>query len=626
MKIGALVFVILFMNLVSAELIVTQPNSVYNFGDSLNLKATVRVSETTNGFLQLNLVCNSIDSNFYRVPLALDKEKSVEVSLLLTPEITSGGSCIIRTSYASQTSESQVFEISDRLSVFVASNDIIAESGKSFIVSGSALRANSGKANGGVEVSVENGSVKSAGMLDNGRFSVNFTMPESARSGKYSLRIFAYEKYSEKIINYGEAEMSVYVKQTPKNLVIYLGNQSINPDERVVVRPVIIDQAGERVGGKIAVKIFNPEDILVIEDVVDSDEFASFRINSSSMPGNWILKANSLNLTAENQIYIKEFEKARFEVVNESLTITNTGNVAYKKSVQIAIGDYSEVKTLDLGVGEETRLRLNGPSGEHPITVSDGSSSLSTKSFLTGGAIGVSEFASAGRLKYYTVYIFLVLILGLFVVNIVRKSMVRRVPVMPRESATEKGSGVIKLNVVDEAEHLVVGDGRKEQASLVVIKFRSVNNEILGKAREIIKRNKGAVYHSDDFLIGIFSSPTTKTFDNEMIAVRTADSIEREIKGRAEYGIGVHNGELIVKKGEKLRFTSLGSTLPLGKKIAELSINELLLSESVNSRVMNQVKTIRKEMEGLKLYNIKEIANREKYSKFISDFVNRQKR
>ena len=178
-----------------------------------------------------------------------------------------------------------------------------------------------------------------------------------------------------------------------------------------------------------------------------------------------------------------------------------------------------------------------------------------------------------------------------------------------------------------EAEHAVVIEGRKEQAGVVVTKIRgNADIKIIEKTKETIKKNKGAAYSSNDAIIGIFQA-------NDMLAVRTADAISSMIrehnklaKSKVDYGIGVNSGEIIVKREDKLRFSGVGNTIPLAKKIAELSNNEVLLSESINMKVMNEVKKVRKQLNGLNIYNIKDFSNREQYNGFINGFLDRQKK
>jgi len=182
-------------------------------------------------------------------------------------------------------------------------------------------------------------------------------------------------------------------------------------------------------------------------------------------------------------------------------------------------------------------------------------------------------------------------------------------------------------------------DGRKEEGSLLTIRIKDLNSikkicgETISNIFRIITENKGAVYETSDYLIGIFSSPTTKTFNNEMIAVRIGKKVEeilkehnRKFRQKIDYGISLNSGDLILKKDAGLlKFTGIGNSLSLARRMSDLANNELLLSENLYKKVMNEVKAEREIRMGLNIYHIGSISNREKYDSFISGFLERQK-
>ena len=609
-KLVLVLLAVYLISLAAAEIMISQPLKVYNYGDKLDIKADVRTSEETNGFFELSLECNNIENNFYRVPLNMNGGKTLDTSLLLVPKLGEG-LCKIYAFYDGQKDTSQEFEISKELKVQLNTGDIIAEAGKSFTIYGTAERENGKKAEGFVEFSLGNDSVKSVGEVKKGFFSSNFSFPENAKSGSYNLAIRVYEEYNNEITNEGTANLAVFVKQTPKSILSYIENQSVSPEETFRIRAGIFDQANDIIYGEIMIKVKDVNNKLIIQKVVESNKDYEMKLNGSSVYGYWNIETEAMNLTGNNQFYVREYEKASFKVINGTLTIKNVGNVIYKKDIKITIGDYSEIKNLNLEVGEEIKLRLNAPEGNYEIKISDGTDEIVTSGFLTGNTIGVGEFAEK-NFRYYVAWIFLIMVIGLFVGALAMNGKFRKT-----------SRGIIPA----EAEHAVVIEGRKEQAGVVVTKIRgNADIKIIEKTKETIKKNKGAAYSSNDAIIGIFQA-------NDMLAVRTADAISSMIrehnklaKSKVDYGIGVNSGEIIVKREDKLRFSGVGNTIPLAKKIAELSNNEVLLSESINMKVMNEVKTVRKQLNGLNIYNIKDFSNREQYNGFINGFLDRQKK
>ena len=179
---------------------------------------------------------------------------------------------------------------------------------------------------------------------------------------------------------------------------------------------------------------------------------------------------------------------------------------------------------------------------------------------------------------------------------------------------------------IKEAEPSLVLTGRKENVSIIAIKTDGKLNEI----REIIKKNRGAYYSSESYLLGIFSSLTTKTFSNEIIAVRTGQEIStmlgknnKKMKEKINYGIGINNGELILSKEEKIKFTAIGNTISLARKIAEIADNEFLVRENIRNKLAN-LKVEKTEKRGITAFKVKGIVEREKHEKFIQGFLKRQ--
>ena len=193
------------------------------------------------------------------------------------------------------------------------------------------------------------------------------------------------------------------------------------------------------------------------------------------------------------------------------------------------------------------------------------------------------------------------------------------------------------------AVHAPVLDGNKQLSSLVAVKIKNYSevkgnnqfvNETLKSITNEINNSKGKVYRADDFVIGIFAPIATKTFENEVTAVRVAKSISSKLKfhndkfsQKINFGIGVNSGDIIAKKHEgKLLFTPIGVTLSSARRVADLANNDVLLSEDANKKVMSKVKTTLNAAAstgGIKAYSINQIVDREDNKKFIEDFLQR---
>jgi class 3 adenylate cyclase len=126
------------------------------------------------------------------------------------------------------------------------------------------------------------------------------------------------------------------------------------------------------------------------------------------------------------------------------------------------------------------------------------------------------------------------------------------------------------------------------------------------------------LYKSPGYLIALFSSATTKSFGNDMTAIKTAQMINdlfkehnKKFRDKIDYGMALNLGELIMSKeeGGKVMFTNLGNTVALTKKVADLAKEEVLMSMKMNTRVSSKVKTEKENRQGM---DVHDFLNREK--------------
>jgi class 3 adenylate cyclase len=144
-------------------------------------------------------------------------------------------------------------------------------------------------------------------------------------------------------------------------------------------------------------------------------------------------------------------------------------------------------------------------------------------------------------------------------------------------------------------------------------------------------KEKGAkVYVSDDFRIMIFAEKSTGQKDNTMRAVSSAkilrDYLSSHNKTRSvkiDFGIGMNAGDMIIEgRGGKFKFTSLGSTISVTKKLAGMSKGDLLISEGLHGKVVGKVKA--KKNPG-NYWTITQVSDRAEHEEFVNRFLQRQK-
>lgn len=643
----------MLISFVSAEILLSQPEVIYNLGDTLNVEATVEPSQYVSDFFELNLVCNKESKNIHREHLTLDKgeKKAISSSLALTVSFLGNvsGNCSIQAKIGGEEAKSQGFKISGKIDVIINLDTINIEAGQKILLKGSALKENGKKVNGFVEISVLGTDVSITRTVTEGEFEAEFLFPGNAKSGSYTLNAKAYEKSQGQETNTGVSQITLNVKKKASKIEIAVSQQNLLPGNSIIFSPIIYDQANEKAEGEVSVKLSDPFDSIILQKILKSGEEETVFLETNSTPGYWTIEVASADLKAKRLFYVDELERASFEIVNDTLIIRNIGNVVYDKALQISIGQVTEIKNINLDVNGEKKLRLLAPDGQYSVRITDGADEIMVSGVsLVGKVVGIEDLKKglAISTRYPIVWLFLVAVFGLFIVmllkKVVKKKFVSRVPEFEEVKEIKKEKGklrVIPSGRVERAEHALVLHGRKENTGILTINLKSLK-EARKKAGEMINEitrkivdSRGVIYEGEDYIIGIFSSPTTKSFENEIIAVKVAEDIATALKRynmrsklKIDYGIGVNSGELIVKKEQdKLKFTTIGNTINLGRKIASLAKDEMLLSEEIQKRVANVVRADKEIREGVNVYHIKSIIDREKNKKFITNFLDRLK-
>ncbi len=657
-----LALILLCSVMVSAEIILSQPESIYNIGDKLQVSAEVVSGEA--GPFKLNIICPGAEVNLYTSP-----NKKTGIDIPLTNAYFSNlifaagdfsklrGDCIIRAVFLQENEESQKFKISDEIKTSLSVDNMSVDPGKEIIIRGSAIKDNGNAVEGFVEIFVENTEIKAKQEIKAGSFEMKFSFPKDAKSGSYAVRAGAYESVGEERMNYGEASTTLTIRQVPTKIEVAVVKQTATPGKDFNFNPVIYDQAGDQIEGNVGIKAYDVDGRIIMQKVISSGQEEFISLNANATPGYWKIEAGAFGLKSTRTFNVEELEKVEFNVVNDTLVIVNKGNVVYKRPVQVTIGDEIIINNVELDVGESKWYKLTAPDGDYNIKISDGRETNEAMVPLTGSAIRVKDLQGSVFARFPLVWLFLIAILGLFIFVFGKRVINRSSYAYSWNKSPEKGGNIETEETIDaeevddspmhvpeaghpeRAEHSLALTGRKENSGILTVRINDLRNmkkackETINSAIKTITENKGVIYETSDFLIGIFSSPTTKTFQNEMIAIRVSNSVEnilkehnRKMRQKLDFGISLNAGELIVQKDiDKIKFASMGKTIPLAKKIAELSRGEVLLSEEMQKKVMSGIKTEKEMRAGMNLYKIKEISDRGQHDKFIHGFLERER-
>ncbi|MBI2124801.1 hypothetical protein HYT92_03345, partial [Candidatus Pacearchaeota archaeon] len=586
---------IMAISAVSAEIMLSQPNETYNIDDDILASAILKSSASANSLFEMSLLCNDDERTFFVFPakVSAGEEKKFETSLALSNSFLQGarGNCRIKAGFISESAETAVFKITESISISLSINRSILEPGESILISGEAIKANKKPANGYAQLSVTGTNISAAKGVENGRFSVELSLPEHIRAGEYSVMADVYEKDIEgKISNNGIATAGITIKQVPKVLEIVAEKQDYMPGENLSIKPVLYDQTDEIIASEISIGVFDTNGNDVFEKLVKSDEEILLYLEKNATAGKWQITAKSMGKEEERLIFVKENEEALFELQGNLLKIANIGNVPYRKNVEIRIGNETEIRQPDVGVGESIIYELEAPDGDYEIIVNDGISAIKGSSYLTGNAVSVNEMISAASIfiRHPLVWVFLVLVMAMFLFVTARNVIKRNVSVSTMPSAEKSGfikvrpeKPVQKINAgermgrgieagknsagyekavgerttmsqiqqarqlehralirgVKEAESTLVQKGVKEDACVAVIKIKNFEQvRKMPEAIKVIDRIPEIAYESKAVLeiapgqISIILSPTiTRTFGNDSGIVKIASKIANSL-------------------------------------------------------------------------------------------------
>lgn len=490
-----------------------------------------------------------------------------------------------------------------------------------------------------------------SGEVTKGNFSVSFLIPEDAPPGTYRINASAFDLDRQGVIqNFGESYTEIKVKQVLNDVDLEFSAASIKPGNEFTYKAIIYDQAKNEGEGDVGIEIHEPNEGLFFGKVVKAGELQNLFIDSNFAPGFWKVKVSMDGLEKTKVFIVEELAKISTNISNGILTLTNVGNILYKKQIEISIGNRSEIRNLNLDIGESKMFKLDAPDGEYAVVINDGEAKYDLgRTFLTGRAIGIGDvggvlFGKRGIWIWALIIAILLVIVLILIRKIIKKKFVGKIPksVIPSAYTSKAVAQPIykKATTGPPTIGSLIDKGTRQDASVVALKIKNLAQlqsrgenslEVIDKALLQAKVAKSKIYVDNDYRIIIFTPPITKEKDNDLLAISVAREIweilenhNRISANKIEFGIGVHSGEIAVELREgKTRFVSLENTIPVAKRIAEYSAGAVLLSEHLHKKTLGKMKV--DKVEGTNYWELKRLMGREHYEEFIDKFMNRQK-
>lgn len=662
--------VVLFSTFASAEIIFNQqPNEIYNYGDTIIVPVKVKsLTEVSKNF-NMDLICGGKYVNFYKngVSLGAGEEKNLEASLILTRENVGLvlGDCKIKASFNNDYSLTNIFEISDLITIQSKVGQVEFNPGESMIAEGNALKKNGNTVDGFMrfKLVMENSSetVEQLGTINNGYFSFNLTLPKNMKAGSYVVQLEAYEQDVDgNEINKGSMSYNIAVKQVPTSLEIVMENKEIQPGAKLKIKTILHDQTGEKIPSTAIITIKKSKNEIVEQIDLPTDEFFEREISYNEPPGNWSVYAVSNMLDSEVEFFIKENKEVLVEVANGTIILTNKGNVPYNDTLFVKLGSESVSIETFLEVDEMKKYSLSAPDGNYRVDIiSDGKNRFSQEVSLTGKAIDLKELRNSklSFLNLAIVWIFLGVVVLFVLFLIIRKGYKKGVlgkfksggnfkkkvsAYSPEIKPVEKMRGNYMVDTRNRAKLSLNLRGDKQDSAIVCLRIKNFSEirregieDLMKKISSIAENKRAFVYENRESIFFIFSPLKTRTFKNEKAAIDLAREIQEVVlnhnkifKYKLDYGISAVNGDLISRVNDigELEFMGMNNIINNSKKIASLGHGEVLLSREMKERAGGLIKPEEKKIEGVSVYAIKEMRDREQHTKFLNDFLRGLKR
>ena len=498
------------------------------------------------------------------------------------------------------------------------------------------------------------------GKVVEGDFSINIVLVEDTPAGNYRIDVRAYEQDSlGKVLSEGVAMASLGISQILTNIDIALGVAEIDPMESFNFKPMLLDQTGNSIYDEVSVVIKDKELNRMFEQIVDSGETIEYLIPSNLTSDYYDIEARSGEISFLKKFFVREKAIVKFELRNNTLIVTNIGNIPYKKDIQIDLNGKSFIKKVDLELQGLQEFKLSGSVGSYEVKISDGErEEVYSGVALTGKAVNV-EAVKRGFIALNTpiVWIFFIIILGagvLFLfrnilkkksfaypfskvkgkltkIKLKKKGEVKDKSITPQTKSKDEISKTQGIGLVNQAEQVLVLKGHKTKATILGLKIKNNLDKQakigLNKIIQPVYKQKGAVYERGEFVLIIFSPLMTKTYKNEAIAAKVAQEISgklieynKKFASKIDLGIAINSGEIVNKiENKKLKFTALGNLIPGVKRIAESSSGEVLLTKEAYERSTSEIKSTKKG----DVYEVRSILDREKNKEFIDNFLKR---
>ena len=428
-----------------AKIVLSTPAEQYNLGDTVKQDIKVITTDIFDGFLRTNLVCSgNVSQNasqttlLYYSPFLTEANKEKALSFSITAQ--NPGTCYILVSLERDNSKvdeakTSNFVITNKINIEATLNKQFFMPGQDLKITGKITMANGKEFTGAV--TILEGAKNYSTVASKGSFTTTITLEKTLSPGKHVLLIQANDNKR----NSGSINVNYEVGIVKTELKLETNNDTIQPEEILIITASLIDQAGNVLEDNISLKLVQLQDLSLamqkrnnlIEEVVVSGEPIKYKFNHDASPQDYRLEASTSGFNVEKIITVPRVEKINYTVIipnnsaKSTLIVRNIGNVVYQKPLEVIfrIDDIEVKKVLDisLDVNEEKTYSLNiikGPEGLYEVTLrSEGQSKSFMDVPITGKVASFLDFKNSDiSLQWIIIPILLIAFLSIIVIAI----------------------------------------------------------------------------------------------------------------------------------------------------------------------------------------------------------------
>lgn len=647
---GAFVLGLFLISVVSASITFSsQPNPVYNLGDKINTTIKISPNPNFNDVLSVLLNCGTNSVDVYKEYLSLNKETLKNIVIPLEKPLIGDalGSCSLEAKEGNTSIvSSNMFSISDKITVDLSNWQNSFNPGASVNLTGSALKDDGSNVDGFFSAKVANQTI--TGSVSNGNFVIPFNTPKNLSSGEHEVNVSVYERNSKgEITNHGGKVAFLNVNQVPTNIEILLNKESIMPGTAITGEVILHDQTGKSIPGReVYIAIKDSKGNILKKIVSKTNMTFNYPTQKNQTPTTFKISAYSGNIINSNEVNVLANKKINSEIVNNTLVLTNVGNVPYNQSLVVKIGNNSVSVPVSLGVGESQKYSISAPNGEYEVSVGGVKKTVP----LSGNAVQVQKVSgSSGFNPIIWVIVLVIVALGAYF-TFKRGYKKRRFTrakknknVVELKDLKNKETSKENLGIKKSVELSLSISGSKQNASVGCIALKNYDEiksgkgnvkETLSKITSLVESQKGFVYESSNYLFFVLAPAITKTFKNQKTGIVLAQKIKGildlhngKFKQTIDFGISLNYGGIITKIEEgKIKFMSLGTLMTSCKKLAGFSKGDILVSDALKNNVEEKIKGTAVDVGSFKAYRLEGIEDKNDHSTFLKGFIARQER